>query len=247
MKCLIILIINILIFVNFNSYSQRTETYEGSFLSGKPYPSVVRYGYYLGADGKQIKHGSFRYLVKEKKEDMRMMHNFTGNYKHGQKEGKWEYTIKNKDIGNSQTKFLESAEIQLFANYKDGVPDGKWIYKSYITKRKKTIANGKEKFVDFQVIKNISIIINFSDGLLVDSAYILVNELDTIRFFADASGFVHGNYRHSKTNEMLDFDHGLMSARNGKKNPEYLFYQQPKNRNYIASDTLSLLDDNKNG
>ncbi len=247
MKCFKYLIINILLVYNFTVFSQRTETYEGAFLNGKPYPSTVRYGYYLNTEGKQIKHGSFRYLVKEKNEDMRMMHNFTGNFQHGKKDGKWEYTIKNKDMGNSQSKFLESAEIQLFANYKDGLPHGKWVYKSYITKRRKIVINGKEKYEDFQVVKNVSITINFSNGILVDSAYFLINELDTIQFFADASGFVHGNYHYTKSKEVIGFDHGLLSEKDGIKTSEYLFYQQPKNRNSITSDTVTLLDDKKIG
>lgn len=242
-KYLIFTFLNLFFLV---SFSQKTLTYEGPIQNGSSIKSTARYSYYLDKNRQQIKHGSFRYLVKEKTTDSRLTQNFSGNYKNGLKDGSWEYSIKSKNYIIDAQGFAESSEIILKANYINGIPEGQWIYTANISKRKKVVENGKEQWVDFQQIKNIYIQVNFRNGILVDSLQIRDALGDSLNLFSNKNGLLDGNllYNSAKKTIAEKFNKGFLIQKNGQKYEHYDYFettQKDGTVNYIV-DTLSLLN-----
>ncbi len=190
-----ILLVSVLIFVTGYVSGQKTLTFEGAFQNGIPARATARYSYYLNEKNEKVKHGSFRYLVKEKTRDYRLMHNFQGEYVNGFKNGEWEYSIKSKDYGLDAQGFATSSEIILKAGYNNGIPEGRWEFSAYITKRKKIKSGDKPKWSSPEVVKDVKIILNFKNGILVDSLKIVDNQIDRIDVLCDDNGFIDGSFR----------------------------------------------------
>jgi hypothetical protein len=226
-----------------NVLGQKTLTFEGPFVNGMPFKATARYNYFLDQKGQQIKHGSFRYIVKEKTSDTRLMHNFSGNYSKGLKSGQWEYIIKSKDYIVDNQGFTESAEIQMMASYSEGLPDGKWTFSANITKRKKVVVDSKEQWVNFQVVKHIYIIANFKQGVLVDS--LIIHDLkngDSLYAFADENGFMQSLIfkKNGKISSDQLYEKGILISNNNVENKEFHMIKKNPNGSYFF-DTLSLL------
>lgn len=232
----------------FELNAQRVLTYEGPFQNGLPSKSTARYTYYLDNMNQKVKQGSFRYLVKEKTPDSRLMHNFSGNYKNGLKDGPWEYVIKSKDYSGDNQGFYMSSDIYLSASYRNGVPDGKWVYNSTVSKRKKILINGKNQWTDYQLITSIFIQVNFKNGVIVDSLQIHDALGDTIDLLANNGGFLNGNlyFYNGKTKEINEYRNGFYISNQSSENEEFKYYMSMRGKGVdgFIVDTLSLLKNN---
>jgi hypothetical protein len=246
MKFYKIQILSILTFISIASFAQKTYSYEGPFVNGLPMKSEVRYSYYLDARGKQVKHGGFRYLVKEKIDDRRLNHNFSGSYANGLKDGDWDYVIKSRNYTVDAQGYYESSEIQLDASYVKGVPHGEWNYYVRLSRRKKEVKNGKTRWLSPELTKDVKIKLHFNHGILVDSL-IIKDALShyNLDIWADNEGFVDGMLQLNMQDKPLQetYQKGVKKNSDEKKNQHLSFYLKHKSNASLCFhlDTSSVL------
>lgn len=247
-----LLILSLLAIFAKPSFGQKPKTYEGAFQNGIPAKGMARYSYYLDKRGNKIKQGSFRYLVKEKTHEYRLTHNFQGEYDKGLKNGVWEYTVKSKDYGSDEQGYATSSEIVLKASYKHGIPEGRWTYSALISKRKKIkTKDGKgDKWTEPKIVKDVNIIVNFKDGVLVDSLKIEDRLKGTIDILCDDKGMLDGDFviKLNGKNVVYKFKEGFSASKpDGSAVSDYEYFLKTKSnpkKGYVT-DTLSFFA-NKN-
>lgn len=156
----------ILLILGFQTiYAQQTRKYQGPYTSGTGNAGEATYFYYDGKKpGDQIRHGLFRYVMKFKDGDKRMMHTIEGSYKHGLMDGNWLYSLNTKDFIKEKDGLLYGSVV-IKAVFSSGIPDGRWEYQATLRHRKSQ-GSGSVAFSK-EVKENLTV--NFKMGLLVDS------------------------------------------------------------------------------
>ena len=229
----------------FSLKAQETLNYEGVFDNGLNVKGTARFKYYEGEKGAKIKHGSFRYYVRERNEDSRLNHNFSGEYQHGLKDGSWDYQVKSRNYDKDAEGFYYTKEISLKASYSKGMPNGKWVYNANVSKRKLFRKEGREKWGQQIQVKNIQIILSFNIGILVDTLQIKDRLGDDLIYTLDKKGFMHGQsqIRLNKSLSTCTYQHGLQVKVNTKENEDYNFYLSHKDKPGFCFNlkTISLL------
>ena len=221
------LILSLLIITEISLIGQKKQTYEGPYQNGIPARGTARYFYFQDKSGKKIKDGSFRYVVKEKQHDQRMVQSFKGDYSRGLKDGEWEYSIKSKDYGRDKEGFSISSEINLIASYSEGYPNGRWDYSALIYKRKqKPDGDWGER----TIVKDIKIILNFKMGVLIDSIQIHDNQGVYLDALCDNLGFLDGDFiiKSDKFSLHNQYSDGFLVKENENSSQEYIYYQANK-------------------
>jgi hypothetical protein len=250
MKFILVLM---LLCIQYLSFSQKTERYNGDFYNGIKIKGSASYSYYDNADQKKVKHGSFRYSAREKTDTWRYSHGISGNYNHGLKDGKWVYALTSKDYEKDQKGYFYYYEVQLTSNYKDGLPEGRWKYTSKISKYKITTEQGRLKNGVPEIIEDIDITLHWKKGILVDSIIIIDSLNQIIKISMNSEGFLHGSYAVEKNGNLseIEYEQGILMHNTDHgittKNPEYLSYKTLKNpTESVSKQKNSLLDDTKN-
>ena len=238
------LILSFLIISEISLIGQKKQTYEGPYQNGIPAKATARYFYIQDKFGKKIKDGSFRYIVKEKANDQRLVQNFKGDYSQGLKDGEWEYSIKSKDYGSDEDGFAISSEINLIASYSQGYPDGRWEYSALIYKRKHKAGGDLDEKI---LVKDVKMLLNFKMGVLVDSIQIHDNQGVYIDVLCDELGFLNGDFIIKSKEFVLhnQYSDGFLVKENENASKEYIYYQANKslkNRGFVI-DTITYFNE----
>lgn len=245
-----LLIISTILFISVLMVrGQQTVKYNGPYNNGLGIPATATYSYYVNTSTKkQVKHGNFRYTVREKDQNSRYSESFSGTYEHGLKNGQWEYQINIKDFKKNSEEFYQTADIHLIGNYIKGVPDGNWSFTAVLSKRGKYTVGKDEKWDVSIPLKNISIDLKFKAGILTDTLKI-VNKLgNSYLFIMNENGLLDGlsefliNGQTSYTEYINGFEKSKrINDEPEKSNPyytQYLNFTNKKN-NSLSTDTLS--------
>lgn len=247
-----LIISTLLLVLNLSIYSQQTVKFNGPFNNGLGIPATATYSYYVNTTlKKEVKHGNFRYTVREKDQNSRYSQSFSGSYEHGLKNGPWEYQINIKDFKKSSEDYYHTADIHLIANYVKGVPDGNWTYTANISKRGKYKAGKDDKWDAPIPIKNISIELKFNKGKVCDSLKITNNMGNSYLFLMNSNGMLDGVCEINQNGQLklIEYVTGFekstkINSENEVLNPYYTLYQNAKNKknNAFKMDTLSFFD-----
>lgn len=242
-KTIILLSFLILNLVFNDANSQKRLKYEGPFPTSLRQPAEVTYTYFIDKDGKKVKDGIFRYVVKikETRNNIKIHHFVTiqGSYNKGLMHDSWDYRIMSRNYETENDNYLYS-EIQLKANYKDGIPDGKWEYKADVKKRSIKENSSRVLWNPYEEIKNIEIKLNFKNGLLTDSLKIKYNENVEYEAFMNDKSVIDGVLKiYDKT---MNYHQGFfITDNNSKEFQAYKEYIENQNQDFY-SDTSSILN-----
>jgi hypothetical protein len=226
-----------------DAISQKRLKYEGSFPTSLRQPAEVTYTYFIDKNGKKIKDGIFRYVVKvkETRNNVKIHHFVTiqGSYNKGLMDGSWDYRIMSRNYEKEKENYFYS-EIQLEAKYKNGIPDGKWEYKADVKKRSIKENSSRVLWNPYEEIKNIEIMLNFKNGLLIDSLKIKSNENGEIEAFMNDKSVIDGVLK--IYNKSFKYYQGFFITNNNSKELQaYKKYIANQNQDF-HTDTLSLLN-----
>ncbi len=167
MKQILIILSCITIIVN----AQEISTYTGNYPTDLSAAGEATYSYYLGKYNKKIRHGDFKYTLRQESNISKISYDVKGKYIHGLKSGTWTYKITLHDYLEHKLKNDYSTGTIIFtAGYADGVPHGKWAY-SYNRKMRKLTASANNR-IDWQKFGptiNERITMVFNNGIIVDS------------------------------------------------------------------------------
>lgn len=182
--------------ISFSIYGQKVLRYEGSYPNDKHETATANYSYYKDSKtGKNIKQGSFRYVVKIKSPDKRLYRNVTGEYQKGWKNGIWTYSYSTKDYNIKNDGYFYTISVNLEAYYENGWPHGEWNYTSFIKRRKGVRSQGKTKWAPYEIVENQRIRLNYEKGLLIDSLWIRNSFGKSIFVQMDSKGFLINDFK----------------------------------------------------
>ncbi len=245
-----IVIIVVSVLVSFAAVGQKVLRYEGAFPNDKHELATANYSYYKDSKtAKQIKHGSFRYNVKIKNTGARLYRNITGEYKDGWKQGLWNYSYTTKDYNTNNDGFYYSYNVELKANYENGWPDGEWYYTAFVKRRKAIRSSGATKWEAYEIVQNVRIMLNYENGVLVDSLWIRNDQGMDVFALMDYQGFLQGDFSIIQGNEnmTIPFVDGFSIDKEptAKTSLRYDYYKKHKSNLAKAGaklDTVSLFN-----
>ena len=201
-------------------------------------PSEATYTYYKDQNtSKEIKHGKFRYTVKLKDKDYRFYQSFTGVYYNNLKDGEWIYKLTIRDYFKDNQDYYLSGAISLTAKYHRGVPQGRWIFKSELKKRKRLSKGSHIEWDRYLPNDSIKIIVNFKDGMLVDSIKILTSMGNELEGVFDKYGMCDKTwiYIENGTKTITEYSHGL------KKSEKVILVEDNKEiSNFVYTDDIKM-------
>ncbi len=184
----------VFVFASIFASAQDVLHYDGPFKNAENEAGEATYSFYVNAEnGKQVKHGPFRYKVKLKKDDMRVYRNISGEYKSGWKDGTWEYVYTTKDKKEADG-YYYSYNISMTANYDEGWPNGVWDYSSSIKRRRSNIIKGKKTWLPWEEVEVSTMRVHYKHGLLIDSIWKKCKH-DSYSGYADDRGFMEGLFK----------------------------------------------------
>lgn len=174
--------------------AQKTERFTGDFYNGIKINGTANYSFYTNEQNQKIKHGAFRYSAREKSETWRYSHSITGSYSKGLKEGSWNYLLTSKDFEKDQEGHFYNIDVSMTAEYSNGYPNGRWVYQCKISKHKKENKQGRIRNTASQVTTDVHIVLNWKNGVLIDSLIIDDAFQQNISLVMNNNGFLDGNY-----------------------------------------------------
>lgn len=226
--------------------AQKTERYEGVYSNDQHEAATANYSFYRDAKTrKEVKHGSFRYIVRIKSPEKRLYRNISGTYKDGWKNGVWNYSFSTKDYNTNNDGYFYTYSIVLEANYDNGWPEGEWNYTAFIKRRNSVRSNGRTKWGAYEIVENTRLRLNYKRGVLVDSLWIKGVDR-SIAAFMDKSSFLQGQFLLSKKGRTINttFKDGFAITKTENKeatiivNPAYDYYKKNKSNLNMAGARL---------
>lgn len=216
MNKLIIVFCTVALFQVFKATGQSTEKFEGNVsVRISSFPALVKYTYLQDpVTRRHIKHGSFRYSLKDKTKDHRITQNISGKYVNDKKDGEWIYRINQKDFKLLKPDQYSSGTIELVAAFNEGLPDGLWRYSANIKHRSGVKKKDKWVWENYSPEKQVDIILNFENGKLYDSLYFHFQGALTISGSVDKEGYMHGEWvwNYGDSLSVFLYENGLLKA-----------------------------------
>lgn len=198
----------LLMLVPFLTAGQTVKKHQGPYISGIGVAGEATYYYYEGKHaGDHIRHGSFRFTLKNKDSDKRLFQTIEGNYEHNQKAGNWVYSINTRDFLRENAGLL-SGNLTIKASYQNGIPHGRWEYQGAVRHRIRqgsgSVAftpESKERFVVF-----------FDRGMLVDSFLFESSLGGSMEGVMMKNGLYQGNWiiKENGLSTQYEFYHGVL-------------------------------------
>ncbi|MCF8297610.1 MAG: hypothetical protein K9J13_08730 [Saprospiraceae bacterium] len=211
----LIFIICLIIGISISTDAQKLLKYSGKYDNGMAVPGEADYTYYKEENTfKQIKQGRFRYTVKSKANDYRFNQSFIGNYHNDLKDGEWSYRINARDYFKNKDDYYSTGSISLVSKYKQGMPQGRWEFNSALKNRKRLSNGSKIEWDRYLAEETVKIIVNFNNGLLVDSVKILTNYGYELQGVFDKNGMCDKTwiYIEKETKTITEYSHGLKKS-----------------------------------
>lgn len=195
------------------SNGQKTVKYEGNLSTIFSTAGVENYNYYVDeTNGKKIKQGYYRYTLKQNRGFSKLYKTINGIYDKNLKSGVWTYKITLRDYQEKGKRNYTTATLNLTARYNNGLPDGKWVYSGSFKEREiVSQQSGRVKWDKYQNVVNEKIILNFREGILVDTLLCNAPELQVFGIINN-EGFFMGDWSYSLNGkiEVQKFQNGLM-------------------------------------
>ncbi len=232
---------------------QKTIHYDGDFYNGGKIKGHANYGYFLNADKQEIKQGLFRYAAKEKTKQWRYNNSINGSYIKGLRNGKWVYTLTSKDFEKNSEGYFINITQNLSAFYTKGKPNESWNFHLIKTKHRKIKKKNRLRNTAEIGIKNVTILLHWSQGTLTDTLIILDSTIKHLTVIMDSTGLLKSMIFHlNNTTKTYHYSNGILtdSVINSIKynNPEYTEYTKIRNKTTsVKLQRHSTLNDQSSG
>lgn len=173
-------------------YSQTTKTFNDTYNEGE-----MIYSYYIDEETSEIiKHGNFKYTknLTNQNSDGKYSLIVNGQFKHGQRNGAFKYSIILKDYPNlsgSYTTEQSSATL----TYQDGIPNGEWKVNIKRKSRDLILKNGNYVWSGFSEESIQYAETNFKNAIATGKTSFKDFGINsTFNFNLNNNGFITGNY-----------------------------------------------------
>jgi hypothetical protein len=188
------------------------KEYKGRYINGSSFPAEAEYTFYQGKQGEEIRHGSFNYQVRETNGSDKYSQSVRGRYADGLKDGTWTYRVSVREYQELNSPDFLTGNIILVASYSKGRPQGRWEYTFSMKSRQEIVENGVRKPGRFTPTRKIRMVVNFNQGIMIDSVIISDTHGTSIFGVFDAAGFYHQDwiFLTDSTEEIFAYDHGVL-------------------------------------
>lgn len=208
--------------------AQDLKTYSGEMQDAILDNGKATYSYYE-KDGEMVRHGKFSYTwkdqqaiqVRDKKINVLLSKSISGNFKDGNKDGTWTYSVKytdyalnhNHGFGVSSDATYSSGSISMTSNYKEGVPHGNWSYsQNYKTRYSIPIGVHTWKWSETSPVRTTILKASFNNGVL-SGTFDYNNPFlkESVKFSFDENGLLNGGgtYTNLGSTTELNFENGI--------------------------------------
>lgn len=203
-------------------YAQNLKTYKGK-MYGEVGEGDYSYSYYQNSDGKELRHGIYKYSEKVKNDGGTYSATFTGNYKNDYRDGIWTYVIEKIDYPERMSKRYLTSTLRVTMSFSEGVPNGAWTYTfnaKYRLRRYHSLYNWS--WDTYQTIKDISFFqkyevyevgtvnVIFKNGKLIGSVKIKTENTDITGQIGN-NGFFYGKWLYGNGNEET-YENGILQS-----------------------------------
>lgn len=201
----------LLMTISSTAFPQNLKKYSGEYPSEYGTKGFATYTYYEDSkSGDYIKHGPFKYTIKEGNNYNAV---FSGNFKNGKRDGVWTYSITRLD--DPADNVFYTGTMQMTASYSNGYPTGTWTYSKSMKYRGKVQVIGGFKWTAYETQPPVTAAATFKDGILNGSMRI-ANDLGSVLITGEFNkdGFMDKawTFKENRTEKQMTFSNGILTS-----------------------------------
>ncbi len=135
------------------------------------------YYYFVDEKNRPVKHGRFKYTLRQTRGSSKIYQDINGNYANGYKNGTWSYRTKFKDYKMDRSTEYLTGTMTLTADYENGIPHGIWKFRyTRKTREQEAGSGGRMQWSAYSNTELIILSMNFKELVLCDSIFIQSND-----------------------------------------------------------------------